>query len=88
MLWVWVLFERSHDSFFSLFYVIREVLTPRVSLENDRDKVFLVSFCFKAERLMEAIELYKEETLKMNEECKVFVIDGFKLSCLEVQYCI
>lgn len=74
--------------FFSLFYIIREVLTPRVSLENDRNKVFLVSFCFKAERLMEAIELYKEETLKMNEEGKVFVMDGFKFSCLEVQYCI
>ena len=75
------------------FFVLRhswvwQVVTPRVGLENDRDKVFLVSFCFKAERLMEAIELYKEETLKMNEECKVFVIDGFKLSCLEVQYCI
>jgi len=33
---------------------------------------------------MEAIELYKEETLKMNEEGKVFVMDGFKFSCLEV----
>lgn len=37
---------------------------------------------------MEAIELYKEETLKMNEEGKVFVMDGFKFSCLEVQYYI
>ena len=33
---------------------------------------------------MEAIELYKEETLKMNEEGKVFVMDGLKFSCLKV----
>ena len=41
-------------------------------------------FLFKAERLMEAIELYKEETLKMTEEGKVFVMGALKFSCLEV----